>query len=216
MEIICILGPESSGKTTLARQIAHTQNAIYIPEYARLYTEMLLQHRREYTYADVCQIAAHQMNEWEKLAGERNKRGGVCEGVCEGVGKGERRGEREYEGVSQGRTVVMDTEWIVTQVWFEEVYGQTPNGWHLPVLYTQNASAKENAPDGENASAKENAPDGATDKPQIRFLLTAPDIEWVADPVRENGSDERRWYLFRRYEDWLKKIGARYEIIRHK
>lgn len=89
--------------------------------------------------------------------------------------------------MSQNRCVVLDTEWIITQVWFEEVYGQTPNGWHLPKHYTQ-----------------------------AQFLLTAPDIAWVDDPVRENGSDEKRWYLFERYEDWLRKIGAKYEIVRHK
>lgn len=108
------------------------------------------------------------------------------------------------EGVSQNRCVVMDTEWIVTQVWFEEVYGQTPNGWELPALYAAGGQKR----DSKSLNPKSGA--------KIRFLLTAPDIEWVADPVRENGSDERRWYLFHRYEAWLKKIGAQYEIVWHK
>ncbi len=162
MKIICILGPESSGKTTLARKIAHTHNAIYIPEYARLYTEMLLKHQRHYTYQDVCRIAQHQMTEWQRLL---------------------------HDGLSQNRTVVFDTEQIVTQVWFDEVYGQTPDSWRIV----------------ENTSA------GA----EVEFLLTAPDIPWIDDPVRENGSDTQRLYLFQLYENWLRRIGANYTIVRH-
>ena len=206
---------------------------------------MLLRHQRTYSYEDVCQIAKHQMKEWRELVSDGvSEKGG--ERGCEGVGKGikgdsecscekvsesscekvsESSCERRYEGVSQNRCVVMDTEWIVTQVWFEEVYGQTPNGWELPALYAAGAQKRDshslNPKSGAESidSGAESIDSGAKSRDsgaKIRFLLTAPDIEWVADPVRENGSDERRWYLFHRYEAWLQKIGAQYEIVWHK
>ena len=122
------------------------------------------------------------------------------------------------EGVSQNRCVVLDTEWIVTQVWFEEVYGQTPNGWELPALYAAGAQKRDSHSLNPKSGAKSeyNGTLSIDSGAKIRFLLTAPDIEWVADPVRENGSDSRRWYLFHRYEAWLQKIGAQYEIVWHK
>lgn len=36
---ICMFGPESSGKTTLAKQLAAYYNTVYVPEYGRTYTE---------------------------------------------------------------------------------------------------------------------------------------------------------------------------------
>ncbi len=187
MKIICILGPESSGKTTLARKIAHTHNAIYIPEYARLYTEMLLKHQRHYTYQDVCRIAQHQMTEWQRLL---------------------------HDGLSQNRTVVFDTEQIVTQVWFDEVYGHTPDSWRI--VENLGSGTEGNAGKAEGAAKKlPSAAESAAGGAEVEFLLTAPDIPWIDDPVRENGSDTQRQYLFQQYENWLRRIGANYTIVRH-
>lgn len=55
-----IIGPESTGKTTLAQQLAKQYNAVYVPEYAREYVESL---SRPYTYNDVCAIARHQIEQ---------------------------------------------------------------------------------------------------------------------------------------------------------
>ncbi len=55
-----IIGPESTGKTTLAQQLAKQCNAVYVPEYAREYVESL---SRPYTYNDVCAIARHQIEQ---------------------------------------------------------------------------------------------------------------------------------------------------------
>ena len=57
---IAIIGPESTGKSELARQLAETFNVPWVPEYARTYIENL---RRHYRYRDVCHIARKQMEE---------------------------------------------------------------------------------------------------------------------------------------------------------
>lgn len=79
--------------------------------------------------------------------------------------------------------VVFDTFLIITKVWFKEVYGKMP-GWFEDFL----------------AEVKIDL-----------HLLCYPDIEWVADGVREN--KEKRLYLFEQYEFELKRYNFNYHII---
>lgn len=57
---IAILGPESTGKSELAKALATYFKGEWVPEYAREYVEKL---GRKYTYDDVCHIAATQLKE---------------------------------------------------------------------------------------------------------------------------------------------------------
>jgi len=57
---IAILGPESTGKSTLAKAMAEYFQASWVPEYAREYIEQL---SRPYTFEDVCNIALTQIEE---------------------------------------------------------------------------------------------------------------------------------------------------------
>ncbi len=59
---IVITGPESTGKTELAKGLASKFNTIWVPEYAREYVEKL---NRPYVYDDVIRIAKHQIKEEE-------------------------------------------------------------------------------------------------------------------------------------------------------
>ncbi len=63
-EVIVLTGPESTGKTTLARQLAGHYGGQWIPEYARSYVENLTV---PYTYADVIHIARHQIEVPEQI-----------------------------------------------------------------------------------------------------------------------------------------------------
>jgi NadR type nicotinamide-nucleotide adenylyltransferase len=55
---IVVTGPESTGKTTLCRQLSLHFNTVYIPEYARTFIEKL---NRPYTYKDIEHIAYKQV-----------------------------------------------------------------------------------------------------------------------------------------------------------
>ena len=62
---IALTGPESSGKSTLARQLATYFDAPMVPEYARLFLSLL---GRRYVEADLMRIAAGQLRWEEALA----------------------------------------------------------------------------------------------------------------------------------------------------
>jgi NadR type nicotinamide-nucleotide adenylyltransferase len=55
---VVISGPESTGKTELAQNLANSIGTIWVPEYAREYIENL---NRSYTFADVEKIANYQI-----------------------------------------------------------------------------------------------------------------------------------------------------------
>jgi NadR type nicotinamide-nucleotide adenylyltransferase len=59
---IAITGPESTGKTTLAKQLAKVYEGQYIHEYAREYIEGLPQH---YTFKDIEHIAGIQAEQYK-------------------------------------------------------------------------------------------------------------------------------------------------------
>jgi len=67
MNKIAILGPESTGKTELAKNLATFYKSPWVPEYAREYVENLTQ---PYTYEDICIIAEKQI-EFEVRYGEK-------------------------------------------------------------------------------------------------------------------------------------------------
>ncbi len=65
---IAIIGPESTGKSTLCESLAKEYNTVFVPEFAREYLSNL---GRKYTYDDVLYIAHQQIlleKEYEKKA----------------------------------------------------------------------------------------------------------------------------------------------------
>jgi NadR type nicotinamide-nucleotide adenylyltransferase len=58
MKRIVIIGPESTGKSTLCQQLADYYQTVWCPEYAR---EYLLEHGMNYTYEDLTIIAKGQL-----------------------------------------------------------------------------------------------------------------------------------------------------------
>lgn len=60
---IAITGPESTGKTTLTKQLAEIFDGEYIPEYAREYVEKLPHH---YVFEDIEAIAATQVEQYRQ------------------------------------------------------------------------------------------------------------------------------------------------------
>ncbi len=67
---IAIIGPESTGKSTLCSQLATHYNTLWAPEYAR---EYLLKHGNDYTYDNLLTIAKGQIALEEKYTAEVSK-----------------------------------------------------------------------------------------------------------------------------------------------
>ena len=93
-----IIGPESTGKSTLARYLAKRYKGVLVPEYAREYMEKL---DRAYTITDVETIAKHQIQQLQEITSNRSP--------------------------LNAHLYFYDTELIVTKVWFEYKYGACPD-----------------------------------------------------------------------------------------
>ena len=155
-----IIGPESSGKSTLARYLAKRYHGLLIPEYARDYVEQ--KGTTEVSFDELCAIAKHQIEELENLSSHSLI-------------------------LSFTQPVFFDTELIVTKVWFDYAFGRVPE-WLNENIHRF---------------------------PMDVYLLTYPDIAWVPDPARSNGSDAIRKELFDRYEAEVQALDIPYYIIRH-
>ena len=67
---IAITGPESTGKTALAKQLADHYKTIWVPEYSREYLE---QTKSKYTKKDLLHILEGQLDAENKLITKANK-----------------------------------------------------------------------------------------------------------------------------------------------
>lgn len=65
---IVLTGPESVGKSRLAKELACIYNGCCISEYARDYVEEL---KKPYEYFDVIQIAKQQLKEYDNVDGKQ-------------------------------------------------------------------------------------------------------------------------------------------------
>ena len=151
-----IIGPESTGKSTLARYLARRYKGTYVPEYARTYVEQ--KGTTEVSYEELCEIARYQIEELAAISSQPS--------------------ENVY---------FFDTELIVTKVWFEYAFGRVPE-WLNEAIERY---------------------------PMNSYLLTYPDLPWVPDPARSNGSDAIRKELYERYKAEIEALNIPYYIIKH-
>jgi len=152
---LAIIGPESTGKSTLARYLANRYKGTCVPEYAREYIER--KGTRDVTFDDLCTIARHQI---EQLKSRPEGRSDIY---------------------------IFDTDLITTKVWFDYAFHTVPD-WLEEAIRAY---------------------------PMDVYLLTRPDIPWVPDPARYNGSDTMRQELFDRYEAEIQSLDIPYYIIEH-
>ena len=91
-----IIGPESTGKSSLALYLSKRYKGTCVPEYARAYIER--KGSKDVSYEELCDIARHQIEEMGNLPGEAGR----------------------------NEVVFFDTELIVTKVWFDYAFGKVP------------------------------------------------------------------------------------------
>jgi NadR type nicotinamide-nucleotide adenylyltransferase len=67
---VAIVGPESTGKSTLAEQLARHYHTVFVPEYARQYLDEI---KRPYTIEDIIAISKKQVELEDELTPKANK-----------------------------------------------------------------------------------------------------------------------------------------------
>jgi NadR type nicotinamide-nucleotide adenylyltransferase len=67
MKKIVVIGPESTGKSTICRQLAEHYHTVWCPEYAR---QFLLENGKHYDYDNLLTIARGQLALETKMAGK--------------------------------------------------------------------------------------------------------------------------------------------------
>ena len=97
MKKIVVIGPESTGKSTLCEQLAAHYKTIWVKEYAR---EYLLQHGTNYTFDDLLTIAKGQLELEDKAILQQSTNN------------------------DQSSILIIDTDMYVMKVWCEFVFDQ--------------------------------------------------------------------------------------------
>ena len=109
---VVILGPESTGKSTLCELLAQHYNTQWCPEFAR---EYLLTHGMDYTYDDLLFVAKGQ------LAMEDEYIQSVAGSSDSGVGQKTQNSEPKTKN---SQLLFIDTDMYVMKVWCEFVFNK--------------------------------------------------------------------------------------------
>ena len=117
---IAIIGPESTGKSTLCEELARHYATLWCPEFAR---EYLLSYGKNYTYDDLLKIAMGQVG----LEDEYIER--VIKSESPEVRKTIPGNKKNTSGLPVFRSslhpsLFIDTDMYVMKVWCEFVYGK--------------------------------------------------------------------------------------------
>ena len=105
---IVITGPESTGKSTLSRQLANHYKTLWVPEYAREYLE---KYGTNYTYENLLTIAHEQVSLEKKYEEESAS-------------------QKPMTRLSSDTLLFIDTDMYVMKVWCEFVYSKC-HSWIL-------------------------------------------------------------------------------------
>jgi NadR type nicotinamide-nucleotide adenylyltransferase len=104
MRKVVIIGPESTGKSSLCAQLAEYYNTLWCPEYAREYLE---KHGTKYTYDDLLLIAKGQLELEDALTKKLTAQIAVNNSSAE-----------------KPDLLFIDTNMYVMKVWCEYVFGK--------------------------------------------------------------------------------------------
>ena len=114
---IVILGPESTGKSTLCGQLAAHYKTLWCPEFAR---EYLLKHGMNYTFDDLLTIAKGQLaleDEYESAVRSRKSEVGSQRSEVRSLTT------HDSQLTTHNSLLFIDTDMYVMKVWCEFVFG---------------------------------------------------------------------------------------------
>lgn len=111
---IVVIGPESTGKSTLCEKLAEHYNTLWVPEYAREYLE---KNGTEYSYDDLLTIAKGQIKSEEDISFQL-------------PGTGAEQFSKRITDISSRHHLFIDTDMYVMKVWAEYVFNKCHN-WIL-------------------------------------------------------------------------------------
>jgi len=119
---IVIIGPESTGKSTLCAQLAAHYNTLWVPEYAREYLE---KQGTEYTYEDLLTIAKGQIELEERISSKLKVESSKFK-----VQNPIRNSQPSTINHQRSTSLFIDTDMYVMKVWAEYVFNNCHN-WIL-------------------------------------------------------------------------------------
>jgi nicotinamide riboside kinase len=120
---IVVIGPESTGKSSLCAGLAAHYGVGWVPEYAR---EYLQKHGMNYSYPDLMTIARGQLALEDRLAAEQQDR---------------LTAEHQIRVGKQGSSLLfVDTDMYVMKVWSEYVFGRC-DAWILDQIASRKYDA---------------------------------------------------------------------------
>ena len=173
---IVILGPESTGKSTLSEQLAERYHTVWVPEYARAY---LLEHGMNYSYQDLLTIAKGQLALEDKYLDELRSLTINRSPPAYRTGRlTTRLPDRQAHHLPTGQAgspLFIDTNMYVMKVWCEFVFGKS-HDWILHQIVQRQYDL---------------------------YLLCNSDLPWIKDELREYPDLESRQKLFHIYKDIL-------------
>jgi len=111
---IAIIGPESTGKSTLSKSLAEHYHTAWCPEFARAY---LLQHGTNYTFDDLATIAKGQLALEDEMM-EQVKQTWVMNN------DGSYQHRHAPITTNHAPLLFLDTDMYVMKVWCEYVFGK--------------------------------------------------------------------------------------------
>jgi nicotinamide riboside kinase len=114
---IVIIGPESTGKSTLCQQLAAYYHTLWVPEFAR---EYLLALRKQYTFEDLLIIAKGQLVLEDNFIKGMNDPSGSCGQLA--MSNMQKKGASHSPLTSHYSHLFIDTNMYVMKVWCEFVF----------------------------------------------------------------------------------------------
>lgn len=171
MKKIVIIGPESTGKSTLCDQLSKHYNTLWCPEYAR---EYLLKNGTDYSFDDLLTIAKGQLALEEEYASRvRSQESGVISQESGVEVPGSALLTPDSPLCAPHSLLFIDTDMYVMKVWCEFVFGNC----HRFIL------------------------DQIVERKYDLYLLCNVDLPWVKDELREYPDLENRLKLYHIYKD---------------